>query len=133
MLVPGYNVTVLGRVQKPVERVMIPQKAMLSDQAGNYVFVVGDDGIATRRNIEIGVKEGKEQAVRSGLEDGERVIVEGILKVRSGAQVHVIDVPDTAADKPKVATPEEKQNGLLEAVERVTEQADEAADSGEQE
>jgi membrane fusion protein (multidrug efflux system) len=80
-------VTVLLEGVEPVEVLAIPRSAVLSDQQGEYVYVVGADNKAEQRRIQLGQSTSTVAAVTSGLTDGEKVIVEGLQKVRPGQAV----------------------------------------------
>ena len=80
-------VTVLLEGVEPVEVLAIPRAAVLSDQQGEYVYVVGADNKAELRRIQLGQSTSTVAAVTSGLSDGEKVIVEGLQKVRPGQAV----------------------------------------------
>ena len=67
----------------------MPQAAVLVNQKGRYVLTVNDQGIATPRPITIGPAIGTMWAVESGLTPGEKIIVQGIQKVRPGQPVTV--------------------------------------------
>jgi membrane fusion protein (multidrug efflux system) len=87
LLVPGlYVSTVLGR-EETQDKLVIPQAAVQEDQAGTFVMVVGPDATAEQRRIETGDAVAGELVVNAGLEPDERVIVEGIQKVRPGQVV----------------------------------------------
>ena len=83
-LTDGEFVTVLLEGVEPVEVVAIPRSAVLSDQQGNYVFTVGADNKAEQRRIQLGQSTPTIAAVISGLAVGEKVIVEGLQRVRPG-------------------------------------------------
>jgi len=87
VLVPGENVSIIGSVIEPIEAILIPQKAVGFDQQGHYVLVVGADNLVDRRNIEVGIREGADWSVVSGLNPGETIIVEGLQKARKGKPV----------------------------------------------
>lgn len=87
LLLPGENVTVHGEVLQPIEAITVPQRAVSRDQQGSFVMVVNSEGLVERRNIETGVRNGGDWAVRKGLEEGDEVIVEGIQKARPGQPV----------------------------------------------
>jgi RND family efflux transporter MFP subunit len=89
MLLPGQNVTLVGKAMKKAERTMVPQAAVLQDQQGYYVMIVDEDSIVQRRNLQMGVRDGADWAVREGLEPGTRVIVSGAQALRAGTQVAV--------------------------------------------
>jgi membrane fusion protein (multidrug efflux system) len=80
-------VTVLLEGVQPVEVLAIPRSAVLSDQQGDYVYVVGADNKAEQRRIKLGQSTSTIAAVTDGLSLGEKVIVEGLQKVRPGQSV----------------------------------------------
>jgi membrane fusion protein, multidrug efflux system len=80
-------VTVLLEGVQPVEVVAIPRSAVLSDQQGEYVFVLGPDNKAEQRRIVLGQSTATIAAVTSGLSVGEKVIAEGMQRVRPGQPV----------------------------------------------
>jgi membrane fusion protein (multidrug efflux system) len=86
-LTDGEFVTVLLEGVQPVEVLAIPRSAVLSDQQGDYAFVVGPDNKAEQRRIQLGQSTPTIAAVISGLKPGDRVIVEGLQRVRPGQPV----------------------------------------------
>jgi membrane fusion protein (multidrug efflux system) len=86
-LTDGEFVTVLMEGVQPVEVVAIPRAAVLSDQRGDYVFVVGPDNKAEQRRIQLGQSTPVMGSVISGLAPGEKVIVEGLQRVHPGQPV----------------------------------------------
>jgi len=80
-------VTVLLEGVQPVEVLAIPRSAVLSDQQGEYVYVVAADNKAEQRRITLGQSTPTIAAVTSGISLGEKVIVEGLQKVRPGEVV----------------------------------------------
>jgi multidrug efflux system membrane fusion protein len=67
--------------------VMIPTVAIQSGQQGPFVFAVKPDGRAEMRKVELVGNEGTRAALVSGVNDGERVIVEGQMRLTDGARV----------------------------------------------
>jgi len=86
-LLPGQYVTVLISRSKPKSMPVVPQSAVLEDHDGRYVLVVDDQNRVAMRRIQTGPVVGVNWAVKSGLAVNERVIVEGVQKVRPGQQV----------------------------------------------
>jgi membrane fusion protein (multidrug efflux system) len=86
-LTDGEFVTVLMEGVQPVEVVAIPRAAVLSDQQGDFVFVVGPDNKAEQRRIQLGQSTPVMGSVISGLSPGDKVIVEGLQRVRPGQPV----------------------------------------------
>jgi len=87
-LIPGLfaRVRLLGSGE--YEAVLIHESAVLTDQDRKYVYVVGEDNTAVRRDVELGREIDGLRVVTSGLEGGERIVVNGVRKVFfSGAPV----------------------------------------------
>ena len=93
-LIPGGVVGVIVERGKPRYALLVPQAAVLLDQAGHYVLVVGDDKKVEQRRITTGPDHGKDIEVASGLKEGELVMTEGIQKVHPGQVVTANVVPD---------------------------------------
>ncbi|HYM31173.1 MAG TPA: efflux RND transporter periplasmic adaptor subunit [Candidatus Cybelea sp.] len=86
-LVDGEFVTVILEDGPPAEALTIPRAAVLSDQGGDYVYVVDRDDNAQQRRVQLGPTSPSSVSVTSGLGEGERVIVDGIQRVRPGQRV----------------------------------------------
>jgi membrane fusion protein (multidrug efflux system) len=86
-LTDGEFVTVMLEGVQPVEVLAIPRAAVLSDQQGDYVFTVGADNKAEQRRIQLGQSTPAIAAVINGLALGDKVIVEGLQRVRPGQPV----------------------------------------------
>lgn len=80
-------VTVSLEGVKPVEIRAVPRAAVLTDQRGDYVYVVDKDNKAQRRDVKLGQSTPTTASVESGLDVGELVIVEGLQRVRPGQVV----------------------------------------------
>ncbi|MDJ0512733.1 MAG: efflux RND transporter periplasmic adaptor subunit [Methyloceanibacter sp.] len=89
LLLPGQYVTVLLTEAKPERRVVIPQAAVQQNQSGPFVLVVDKDNRVNSRTIKTGQRIGTGIVVTEGLVPGETIVVEGIQKVRPGAEVSV--------------------------------------------
>ena len=100
-LVDNAFVTVLVEGVQPVMALGIPRKAVLSDQQGDYVYVVGADNKVEQRRIQLGQSTPTTAVVAGGLKDGEMVVAEGIQRVRPGIAVNPRPVsPAPAAPSP---------------------------------
>ena len=102
VLLPGQFVRIHLQRGTAERRLRIPQQSVLEDMQGRYVFVVGADDTVARRNVVLGQRDGIYWVVDSGLEEGDRVIVNGIQKVRSGMPVTaspVAALPDADAER----------------------------------
>lgn len=80
-----------GRVRLPIttrkNAVVIPQRSVQELQGTYNVFVVGSDSVAQTREIKVANRSGSDWIVASGLEPADRIVVEGIQKVRPGTKV----------------------------------------------
>jgi membrane fusion protein (multidrug efflux system) len=77
------------RAQTGVQRgaLLIPQRAVSELQGKYQVAVVGSDNKIQIRPVSVGVRQGESWVITSGLKEGERVVSEGVGKVREGSPV----------------------------------------------
>ena len=87
MLIDGQFVTAIIRERAEEPRLVVPQAALQIDQAGSYVLVVDDQHRVERRTVKTGDNIGADIVVNTGLKAGEKVIVDGMQKVRPGVAV----------------------------------------------
>lgn len=90
VLLPGQYVSVTVQVGRPQVLPNVPQTAVLQDEQGSYVYVVGKDNLVQKRPIKTGIRTDTGFAVESGLQQGETVIVDGIQKARPGIVVQPV-------------------------------------------
>jgi len=98
-LADGEFVTVLIEGVEPITVLAIPRAAVLSDQQGDFVYVVDAQNKAQRRPIQLGQSTPSTAVVSNGLTEGELVISEGLQRVRPGEAV----LPGPASPPPAVA------------------------------
>lgn len=72
---------------------LVTERAIVSDQGQKLVYVVNDKGEVERRDVTLGPLEGGLRAVESGLAAGERVVINGIQRVRPGVRVDAQETP----------------------------------------
>ena len=86
-LLPGQFVRIVpkGLVRKDV--IVIPQAAVMQGPQGTFVYLVGEDDKAKVQPVTTGAAIGADWLIEEGLKPGDRVIVEGVIKVRPGAPV----------------------------------------------
>jgi membrane fusion protein, multidrug efflux system len=88
LLKPGMFMTVrLASEQRAA--VVIPEEALVPEQARQFVYVPAE-GKASKREVRIGRRQPGRVEVLEGLREGERVVVEGTLKLRDGAAVREV-------------------------------------------
>ena len=73
---------------------LVPQRSVTELQGGFQVAVVGPDNKVTIRNVKAGERVGSQWVIDEGLKPGERVVMEGVQKVREGQAV----TPKAAAE-----------------------------------
>ncbi len=87
ILRPGEYAMVRAVTGEDKGALLVPQPAVSELQGGYEVMVVGaDDKVATRQ-VQVGEREGTMWVITSGVKLGERIVVEGQQKVRSGTRV----------------------------------------------
>ena len=94
------------------DSILVPERAVTELQGKNFVWVVTPDNKASQRPVIVGRQVGEKLLITEGLKPGDRIVVEGLQKVRDGALV-----------KPMTA-------GEMKAAEQVAKAA-EAAKEGE--
>jgi membrane fusion protein (multidrug efflux system) len=96
-ILPGQFVRakLLGAVLK--QAMTVPQGAVLRTQQGPMVWVVNGQDTVEPRPVTLGVTLGNNYLLESGVNSGERVIVEGVIKVRPGAPVRPREIGQPAA------------------------------------
>ena len=97
-LVDGEFVTVMLEGVQPIQALTMPRAAVLSDQQGSYVWVVGDGNKVERRQVTLGQSTAETAVIASGLKEGETVVVDGVQRVRPGLVV----APAPAGQQPSV-------------------------------
>ena len=78
----------IGTTPAPVLALSLPRAAVLSDQQGDYIFVIGAENKVEQRRIKLGQSTPATAVVVNGLAEGEQVIVEGVQRVRPGIAVN---------------------------------------------
>jgi len=97
LLRPGQYAKV--RAQTSIDRgaLLVPQRAVNELQGGYQVAVVGPDDKAAVRNVQVGPRIGSLWVIDSGLHPGERVVVDGFSRAKSGTLVKPVESPAKAA------------------------------------
>jgi multidrug efflux system membrane fusion protein len=86
------NVRMLVDVRRGVTT--LPTAALQRGSQGMFVYVVKEDSTVTVRPIKAGPTEGDRVAVEAGVQPGERVVVDGLDRLREGAKVELAQRPD---------------------------------------
>ena len=96
-LLPGQFVRVVVKGLIRPEAITVPERAISQGPNGTFVYIVDEQGTARARPVTTSQTAGGRWAVDSGVSAGDRVIVEGLPKVRPNAPVKVLDNPATTA------------------------------------
>lgn len=99
-LLPGQYVRAIVHGLAFKDGIVIPQRCVLETQKGSMVYIIDEQNIANFRPVNIVENLGNNYLVE-GLRNGEKVIVEGIIKARPGQPVTVIKLDDSKADAAK--------------------------------
>jgi membrane fusion protein (multidrug efflux system) len=99
LLRPGQYAKIRASMKTRTGALLVPQRAV-SDMQGSYqLAVVGKDNTVSLRAVKVSERIGSQWIISEGLQPGERVIVEGIQKVKDGMTV----VPKLSGDSPAPA------------------------------
>ena len=106
---PGQFVRVRVNGNVRPNAILVPQQAVLQGPHGHFVFVVDKDGKAQQRVVKVGDWHGKDWFISEGLQVGEVVVTEGVIKLAPGAPVKIAAAhPAQAPPSPDAATPVSK-------------------------
>ncbi|WP_025918194.1 efflux RND transporter periplasmic adaptor subunit [Herminiimonas sp. CN] len=110
-LLPGMYVR--ARLEQAVQEqaISVPQQAVTRSADSASVMVVGADGKVAARTVKTSSAQGTAWLISEGLQAGDRVVVEGLQKIKPGAVVKVVPWQPKAPDTGKVAPPSPQQNG----------------------
>lgn len=90
-LVPGQFVRVRIQLQTLDDVFTVPENAVGQGPEGARVFVIDDENTVSSRYVELGPVVDRRQVVLSGLESGDRVVTRGMVSLRDGMEVQLLD------------------------------------------
>jgi multidrug efflux system membrane fusion protein len=93
-LFPNQFVTTILVLDTLKNATVVPGAAVQRGAPGTFVYVVNDDRVVNLRPVKLGPTDGDRVAVTSGVNAGERVVVDGADKLRNGAQVTLATEPN---------------------------------------
>jgi membrane fusion protein (multidrug efflux system) len=100
---PGMFVTALVKGATRPNAIVVPQLAVQQGNNGHLVYVVNANSAVEVRPVVVGEYQGdKDIVILGGLAKGDRVVVDGVLKVVPGQPVQIV-APDGAAGQPSPA------------------------------
>jgi membrane fusion protein, multidrug efflux system len=106
LLRPGQFARIRAVTESLKNALVVPERAIQEVQGNHQVAVVGPDDTVDIRGVKVGPRYEGLWVITDGVKPGERVVAEGLQKVRSGAKVHPKPyVPDAAGKPPASPTP----------------------------
>jgi len=116
---PGMLLTVRVVAEERIS-IVVPERSVVQVGNSSFVYVVGPDRRAHRREVQLGTRQLGIVEILAGLEEGERVVTEGVIKLREGLLVQLAgdgagprvaeqrsEEPREAATRPDSAAPTE--------------------------
>lgn len=93
-LIPGNYVDILVSRGQPQKSLVVPLTALAQDINGTYVLTVNDEQTVEQKYVTLGKISGAYQEVLDGLNEQDKVIVQGLQKVQAGAKVKPVVAPE---------------------------------------
>src|SRR3989454_1054484 len=109
VLRPGEFVRVILRGATRPNAVTVPQRAVLEGPQGKFVYIVDENNTAQPRPIEVGEWAGDAWIINKGVKPGDRVIVEGLMRLGPGAPVRIAEAGAKPAAQPQPQKPQPKK------------------------
>ncbi|MEE8207456.1 MAG: efflux RND transporter periplasmic adaptor subunit, partial [Nitrosomonadaceae bacterium] len=104
-LLPGQYVKVQLLLEQQPNTLVVPSQAVGEQQGDTYVYVVGNDNKAEFRNVTAGSSYGGMRIIEKGVSAGEKVIVNGLQKVKPGITVKTETQAEAEAKKKATGSP----------------------------
>jgi RND family efflux transporter MFP subunit len=99
LLAPGLFVRIRVPIGTQAGALLVPDRALSTDQQGQFLLIVKPDNVVEHRAVEVGTLHGELRVIDSGVKPGEQFIVEGLQFARPGIKVTpVTESPAPAAD-----------------------------------
>jgi RND family efflux transporter MFP subunit len=87
VLMPGYFVRVRLDDGLPHKTLLVAERAIGTDQGDKYVYVVDDKNLVVYKRVKLGMIFKGLQSIEEGLKPGDRVVVNGLQRIRPGVEV----------------------------------------------
>lgn len=95
IILPGLFVRVRVPTDQQKEALLVPERALGTDQSGQYLLVVGADDVVEYRAVKAGAQVDDLRVVEGKVKPNDRVIVDGLLRARPKAKVKPMFAPET--------------------------------------
>ncbi|WP_247257061.1 efflux RND transporter periplasmic adaptor subunit [Pseudomonas moorei] len=94
---PGQFVRALAKGASRPNAILVPQKAVLEGAKSHFVWVLNAEGKPEQRVVEVGDWQGDNWFINKGLRAGERIVVDGAIRVTPGGPLNIVDAPAAAS------------------------------------
>jgi multidrug efflux system membrane fusion protein len=101
LFTPGMFARVQVPASAPYQALMVPDAAIGSEQARKFVYLIDQDNIARLRYVTLGQLIDDLRVIKDGLSAGDRVVVNGLMRVRQGVKV----TPEEQPASPQASVP----------------------------
>lgn len=98
VILPGQFVRVVIRGMTRANAISLPDQAIMQGPQGTFVYAVGEDGKAKVKPVTLGGLNGESRIIQEGLQAGDKVIVEGMIKVKPDMPVKIAPPKEKGAD-----------------------------------
>jgi len=88
LLSPGFFARMRVRGSAPYPALLLPDRAIATDQAQRFVWVVNQENQAEYRKVVLGAPVGQSRVIKEGLKAGEWIVIEGLQKLKPGIKVN---------------------------------------------
>ena len=106
---PGMLLTV-NVITEERPAMLVPEKSVVQVSDSAFVYVVGENQTATRTPVKLGARQPGVVEITEGLNEGDRIVTEGIIKLRDGMQVKTADQSVARRSGPPDPNPERETN-----------------------
>ncbi|MCK5390927.1 MAG: efflux RND transporter periplasmic adaptor subunit, partial [Deltaproteobacteria bacterium] len=104
-VIPGQYVKVQLLLEEQPNTLVVPSQAIGEQQGDTYVYVVGNDNKVEFRNVTAGSSYGELRVIEKGVKVGEKIVVNGLQKIKPGVTVKTETQAEAAAKKKATASP----------------------------
>lgn len=108
-LLPGMFASVEMGLPQKQDEILLTERAIGTDQDRKFVYIVNDQNMVEYRQVRIGESMGGERIVASGLQEGDKVITEGIIRIRPGMPVQPQTAEQAQAAQQNAAQAQQQQ------------------------
>ena len=99
-LFPNQFVNIRLLVDTQANQVIVPEVAVQQGSTGQFVYTVGDDAKVKVQPVQVGIIEGSDAQILSGVSDGDAVVTDGTDKLQAGARVRIRSIGGTTVGAP---------------------------------